>query len=139
MGKKSDMAKVKKESTFKVFDSEGKSGKGSLYNVRSNIPLVHIGDNLGSISPCAQNKIGVTKKDRVVISIKDDDYFIAIIPLESKIIGYKIFIAKGGLSFGFSSKSSVERGVQIGYYKVLDPIYKNEIDWFKLELWEING
>lgn len=75
------------------------------------------------------------KKSRIIFIRIEEVYYLAILPFYSKIEGYGVFEqGKNNIICNFKAH---ERGFEIGYYKLLEPIFELDMDLFELERFEL--
>ncbi len=121
-------------SEFLIFEKLH-SGPNSLICINKDKPLLSIGKSLISIGNTACKKMGVEKNSLVAVSTREDVIYFCILPMDSKIKGYKIQKYSSS-SLYVVSKSLINRGIQKGVYLVGDSLFVGGIDWFELEKFE---
>lgn len=112
-------------------------GKRSFSQIYPNDPLILISKEICTISDCAKQKLRIDGNSRIIYSIVDGVSYIAVLPLHSSQVGYKVRVIAHTKNVYTSSKTGVDRGLKIGHYLIGEPVYMNDIDWFTLEPFEL--
>jgi hypothetical protein len=87
--------------------------------------------------PALVSELELDDGDEIVFakSQQTSNWYFAIIPITSKISGYRVYIEKGSRGvLKVNARSIVKRGLPRGVYRVGDPTYnsKTGIEWFPL-------
>lgn len=120
---------------FEIFEPLS-AGSVQSYSKHPDEPLIGFSKSHMGLSKKALEFIRATIKDQVVILNKNGAFYLAVISLTSKIKGYNLFTATGGTCV-YANFKIEKRGFDVGYYKLLDPIYVGGLDLFELEPFEI--
>lgn len=121
-------------SEFNIYERLDKgTGRGSFLAKYPDKSLILINTKVTSISQYAQQKLRITKEDRVVFSERNGIKYMAVLPIDSSIKGYKVQIMNNSKSMYIASTSLIKRGFKGGYYELKEPIYSGGIDWFEIE------
>ena len=116
------------------------NGVKGTYSLHSETPIISIAGTVTGVGKKAIEYLRAKVDDRVVLLEKQGVWYIAILPFDSKIKGYKVSMTskKNNSLFIFNCRAK-ERGLSVGYYKLLPPIYVGGIDLFELEPFDINN
>lgn len=112
-------------------------GKIKTYSNHRDIPIIFVGKSHCGFGLKAVNVLHLKKDDRTVFLEKNEVFYVANLPFDSKINGYKVNYASNSKLL-ISTCKAYERGLDIGYYKLLDPIYVSGLDLYELEEFDIN-
>ena len=102
-----------------------------------NYPVINLGEKQAYLNQSLVEELKINKESRLLFSqdATTGDFFFCVIPsIVSNIYGYKATKAgdSGGAYVsivGIRSKTNMP----FGYFKLNDPIFKDPIDWYKLE------
>lgn len=133
--------KEKKEidlSEFDIYERDGSGACGyvSLANLHPDKPIITINKFVVTISKCVQDKIRVKKGDYVVFSRREGIEYMAVVPMDSKMAGYKVGSTNKSKSLYVSAFKIIKNKFKVGVYVLLEPIFVGGIDWFELEPFE---
>lgn len=131
---------MKKEvslSEFIILENFQRRNGAYFSHLRNNptTPLLSIASTYCTISKPAIDKMQIKKNDRVAFSFREDATYFAVLPIDSKILGYAVVGHAGSAnSLYVSSVGMLKRGLIKGCYALKDPIFAGGIDWYELEL-----
>jgi hypothetical protein len=123
------------DSDFNFYEPQSR-GKMPYVNKYPGTPIVKVTGSLVSVSENAQIKIGVNKKSEVGFSEKDGIFYISVLPIDSKIKGFKVWPMENTKSIYLQCKSLIKKGFPKGFYEISESVYHKGIDWYELKPFE---
>lgn len=112
-------------------------GKRKTYSLHKDKPLIGIGDTTCCLGQGAVDFVKCKKDDLAVLVEKDETWYFAVLPFNSKIRGYKLSAIKSSPNLLFLNCKAIERVAIKGYYRLLKPIYVGSLDFYQLEPFEL--
>lgn len=119
------MKKIKLEE-FELFERLNRQAK-------YNVPALTITNNGVYLNRKATELLGLTSDTRMILAKRGECTYIAVVPITSNIKGYSVQILEHNCAHICMYKPE-KRGLELGEYFILDPIFSGNIDWFELEL-----
>lgn len=115
------------------------NGMKRTYSLYKDVNLIGVTKTVVTIGVPSVNFLKCKKDDRCILLEKQGVWYLAILPFDSKIKGYKLNHPSSGGGILIFNCNANERGLSIGYYNLIEPIYVNGLDLFELEQFDINN
>jgi hypothetical protein len=128
-------------SEFEIFErlSNGHTGWVGMHPLE---PLITIHESGVYLGACAVSNLMVKDGDRVALAKKSGVQYICVLPFDSKIKGYKVCLDAKTRKDTYTANVGIcktsERGLINGLFKICEPVFSGEIDWFELEVFNVN-
>lgn len=117
---------------FNIFEATRKGARGSVISKNSDKPLIFISTLIATLTESSKIKVQLEKDSKCVFAEKGGVNYFAVLPLDSKVFGYKTVSMKHSKNIYVPTKKAVSDGLNVGLYEICDPVFSGNIDWYEL-------
>lgn len=122
---------------FTILERLSEGAPGS-YKKHPDTPIIFISKTVVGIGGTAVKYLNTKAGDRSVLLEKKGVFYLAVLPFHSTINGYKMSNVTNSTNMLVFNCKAHSRGLAIGYYRLLEPVFIGGLDLYELEEFDIN-